>query len=114
MNKFSKEKLEASMLYANLDVKELANKSMVGVSTLYEILNGKKKNPQADTLSKLSIALNVNVNDFFHDDSTPIIVPIVKVQSPAEENKEILSNISKLDPEDKKIFKYLLEKFNKS
>jgi transcriptional regulator with XRE-family HTH domain len=114
MNRFSKEKLEASMFYADLDVKELAKKSTVGVSTLYEILNGKKKNPQADTLSKLSIALNVNVNDFFHDDSISIIVPIVKAQSPAEENKEILSSISKLDLEDKKLFKLLLERFNKS
>ena len=102
MNKFSKEKLEASMLYANLDVKELAKKSKIGISTIYEILSGKKKNPQSDTLSKLSIALCVNVNDFFHDDSIPVIVPVIKVQSLIEENKEILSNISKLDIEDKK------------
>ncbi|MCB2309023.1 helix-turn-helix domain-containing protein [Clostridium estertheticum] len=112
MNKFSKEKLEASMLYADLNVKELSTISNVGASTLYEILNGTKNNPKSETLSKLADALNISVNDFYHDDNIIIKETAAQYQSQTKENKEILSNISKLNTKDKKLFKALLAKFN--
>ena len=114
ISKFSKFKLEACMLYANMSNKELITTSGVGQSTLYEILSGKKKNPQSETLTKLAEALGVSVEDFFHDDKVIYTESdYLAHNKEAGENRKILSNISKLNTSDKKLIKAMIERFNK-
>lgn len=45
-----------------MTIKELADKSGVGQSTISEIETGKAKNPKSETLSKLANVLNVTVD----------------------------------------------------
>jgi len=51
----------------NLTLKQLANISGVGPSTISDIETGKAKNPRMDTLEKLAKALKIPVNIFFSD-----------------------------------------------
>ncbi len=51
----------------NLTLKELADKSGVGPSTISDIETGTSMNPRMGTLKKLADALDVSVNDFFND-----------------------------------------------
>ena len=49
----------------NLTLKQLAEISGVGPSTISDIENGKAKHPRMDTLEKLASAFQISVNDFF-------------------------------------------------
>lgn len=51
-----------------LNIRQLAELSAVGKSTISDIENN-NVSPTTDTLSKLADALNVNVEDFFKNDS---------------------------------------------
>lgn len=51
----------------NLTLKELADKSGVGPSTISDIETGTSTNPRMGTLKKLADALNISVNDFFNE-----------------------------------------------
>ncbi|HBL06461.1 MAG TPA: XRE family transcriptional regulator [Clostridium sp.] len=51
----------------NLTLKELADKSGVGPSTISDIETGTSTNPRMGTLKKLADALDISVNDFFND-----------------------------------------------
>lgn len=46
-----------------LTLKELADKSGVGQSTISDIETGKAKNPKAETLSKLASVFNISVDE---------------------------------------------------
>ena len=50
----------------NLTLKQLAEISGVGPSTISDIENGKAKHPRMDTLEKLASALQISVNVFFN------------------------------------------------
>lgn len=129
MLKFSKEKLKDIMVAKKFDVKNLAEKSGVGVTTIYEILNGKKKNPKSETLSKLAYAMEIYLDDFFCDDNLPIDNNLDKniydnklkkhekmseKEKIETEYKELLSKISKLDDSKKQLIKNLINEFEKS
>lgn len=51
----------------NLTLKELADKSGVGPSTISDIETGTSTNPRMGTLKKLADALDIPVNDFFNE-----------------------------------------------
>jgi transcriptional regulator with XRE-family HTH domain len=51
----------------NLTLKELADKSGVGPSTISDIETGTSTNPRMGTLKKLADALDISVNDFFNE-----------------------------------------------
>lgn len=53
----------------DLTLKELADKSGVGPSTISDIETGTSTNPRMDTLKKLANALGVSVDAFFNDDT---------------------------------------------
>lgn len=99
---FIKERIEEYMKAREWTAYRLAKEAKIGVSTLYEILNGKKKNPSADTLSKIAGALGVSVNDFFSENEVET------------EYKELLSKISKLDDSKKQLIKNLINEFEKT
>ncbi|SFA70817.1 helix-turn-helix transcriptional regulator [Clostridium frigidicarnis] len=115
MLKFSKERLKDAMLSEGFDVKHLAEKSSVGVTTIYEILNGKKKNPKSETLSKLAYAMGIAVEDFFFDDAFPLDDefnksvydrPINKLES---DWRKRVDKINNLDPATKKMIEKMVD-----
>ena len=55
------EKIRNRMKDMNMGVKELAEKSVVGTSFVYDILSGKSKNPTMQKLYSISKVLNISI-----------------------------------------------------
>lgn len=66
---FNKDNVEKLMQAKGWTKYRLAKESGLGQSTVHEILSGKKKTPNASTLQKMAMALDVTVDVFFDDDS---------------------------------------------
>lgn len=77
----------------NLTLKELAEKSGVGPSTISDIENGKAKNPRIDTLINLANALDTTVNIFLDN---PDETKYKKLEEYKEKNQLFFSKFDKL------------------
>ncbi|OOM69512.1 helix-turn-helix transcriptional regulator [Clostridium sp. BL-8] len=76
-----------------LTLKELADKSGVGQSTISDIETGKAKNPRIDTLISLAKALDTTVNIFL---DIPNNSDISKLEKYKEKNQIFFSRFDKL------------------
>ncbi|MBC2579697.1 helix-turn-helix domain-containing protein [Clostridium sp. DJ247] len=64
---FNKEKIVELLNEKGWTAYRLCKEANIAQSTLSDILNGKKKNPSANTLTKLAIAFGVSVDEFFKE-----------------------------------------------
>ena len=110
----------------NLTLKDLADKSGVGPSTISDIETGTSTNPRMGTLKKLADALDISVNDFFYENKSNC--SSISMELTSRDHKDIakdLDNIMKkldnqedgplyfdgneLDDENRELFKDALE-----
>lgn len=55
--------------FKNISFKELADKTSISLTYIYELARGKKSNPSMETLLKLSEALEVSVSELIQDNN---------------------------------------------
>lgn len=67
---FNKDKIEEILNEKGWSKYRLAKEADLGQSTIHEILSGKKKTPNANTLQKMANALEVPITAFFDGDET--------------------------------------------
>lgn len=62
------DKLKEKMCESNKSILSLSRDSGVAYATLYDILNGKAKNPRINTMKKISIALGFSLEDMLYQE----------------------------------------------
>ncbi|MBM7835725.1 helix-turn-helix domain-containing protein [Clostridium sardiniense] len=93
-----------------LTLKELSIKSKVGASTISEIESGKNVNPRTETLSKIALALNVDVNTLINGENKDIINIISKTYEVDDDLAEFIHLYLQLDEDMKVLINNFIEK----